>query len=66
MGQNIDMHSGTTMMKYFAEKSVELEAQVRRAQAGEFADEAPALMPTAEQVAAMAGGAQDELAPAEK
>lgn len=65
MGRSIDMNSGSTIMKYFSEKSIELEAQYRRARAGEFQDEAPSELPTANEVEKMQIGEGDELAPAE-
>lgn len=63
MGQTIDMSSGAALMKYFTDKSIELEAQLRRAKAGEFKDEAPSGLPTSDQVAAIGGGEGDVLAP---
>lgn len=65
-GKNIDMNSGSVIMKYFTEKSIELEAQFRRAKAAEFKDEIPSELPSAEQVEAMQSGIDDELAPADE
>lgn len=66
VGKNIDMNTGSVIMKYFSEKSIELEAQVRRAKASEFQDEVPSELPSAEYVEAMQrSGESDELAPAD-
>jgi hypothetical protein len=61
IGKSIDMGSGVAIMKYFTDKSIELEAQYRRAKASEFQDEAPGLIPTAADLEHMSK--EDVLAP---
>ncbi len=50
LGTVVGVTTGSDIMRFFAEKSIELEAQLRRAIASEFPDENPNKIPTAEQV----------------
>jgi hypothetical protein len=49
---NVESAVGSSLLKYIAEKSIELEAQVQRAKASEFEDENPKNFPTAAEVQA--------------
>lgn len=49
-GQTIDPMTGALMAKFIARKSLELEAQIRRARAGEFKDEDPDKFPSREEI----------------
>ena len=59
-GEAIDPMTAAMMSKFIARKSIEIEAQIRRARAAEFHEEDPRLIPTSAEIAQ----AQDEAAAA--
>jgi hypothetical protein len=73
-GETIEPLTGAQMTQYISKSSLELEAQIRRAKASEFADEDPKNIPTAQEYyAAQAAekeqddtiGTEESLAPSE-
>jgi hypothetical protein len=49
-GQTLDPMTGALMAKFIARKSLELEAQIRRARASEFKEEDPSKFPSREEI----------------
>lgn len=49
-GETVDIITGAAMTQFIAQRSLEIEAQIRRAKASEFAEEDPRLIPTAQEL----------------